>query len=372
MHKVPAFVTVFGLAVAGCGFSSVDPHSSVSISGRALDSAGKPLRNAHVLLVKQADIGEVIFGSILTVGTLSAICFAPDPPAICEKARTTTTDADGRYHFDVKGSDTQGSLGTEATLNVVFSGRSSKTSTTVSFSAKDNTVTVPDARLWDLSAAVSGAGHGIRLSWRPLARSAGAKASYSVQLYDSRNGSVLWTQPASGGRAEVDPRLLEDHRGAVAVSAGAELSGGSGTGAVRASYLSPRLPVTASAGAPPSRGRPCAAVVGTAPKVVKFGSPCAATDGDLSGPARLTGGDTVTGVVVDLGHVQPVDLVVARGFSGQLLVETSTDGTTYRTVATGFGQAYAVRPQGRPSARYVRLRSPAGLDESLASELSVW
>jgi hypothetical protein len=373
MRRVPALVTVFGLAVAGCGFSSVDPNSTVSVSGRALDASGKPLRNAHVLLVKQADIGEVIFGSILTVGTLSTICFAPAPPAICEKAHTTTTDSAGRYHFDIKGSDTQGSLGTEATMNVVFSGRSSKTSTTVSFAAKDNAVTVPDARLWDLAAAVSRRG-AIRLTWRPLSRSAGSKARYSAQLYDTKTGAVLWTQPASGGHTDIDPRLLEDRHGAVAVSAGAELSGGSGTARVRASYLSPRLPVTASAGAPPSRGRPCAAVTGTATAAVRVRTPCGSTDGDLGAPARLSGGgsETVSGVVVDLGRVRPIDLVVARGFSGQLLVETSTDGTTFSTVATGFGQAYAVKPAGRPSARYVRLRSPAGLDESLSSALSVW
>jgi hypothetical protein len=374
MRKVPALVTVFGLTVAGCGFSSVDPDSSVAISGRALDSSGKPLRNARVLLVKQADLGEVIFGSILTVGTLSAICFAPDPPAICEKARTTTTDADGRYHFEVKGSDTQGSLGTEATMNVVFSGRSAKTSTTVSFTAKENTVSVPDARLWDLAATASRGGGGIRLSWRPLSRSAGTKASYSAQLYDARTGSALWTQPASGGHAEIDPRLLEDLRGSVAVSAGTELTGGSGVADVRASYLSPRLPVAASAGAPPSRGRPCAAMTGSAPAVVRPRTPCGETDGDLTRPARLTasGQGTVSGVVVDLGRVRPVGLVVARGFSGQFLVETSTDGQAFTTVATGFGPAYAVRPSGAPGARYVRLRSPVGLDESLSAEVSVW
>jgi hypothetical protein len=373
MRRVPALVTVFGLAVAGCGFSSVDPDSSVSISGRALDSSGKPLGNAHVVLVRQADVGQVIFGSILAVGTLSTICFSPAPLAICEKVHTTTTDSDGRYHFDVKGSDTQGSLGTEATMNVVFSGRSSRTSTTVSFAARENDVTVPDARLWDLAAAVSRGGS-LRLSWRPLSRSAGSKATYSVQLYDTRTGAALWTQPASGGRAEIDPRLLEDRHGAVAVSAGAELPGGSGTATVRASYLSPQLPVTASAGAPPSRGRPCAAVTGTAPAPVRVRTPCGATDGDLGAPAGLTapGKEPVTGVVIDLGRARPVSLVVARGFSGQFLVETSTDGKTFVTVATGSGPAYSVKPSGRPGARYVRLHSPVGLDESLSAEVSVW
>jgi hypothetical protein len=370
-REVPAVVTVLGLAVAGCGFSSVDPNSPVSVSGRALDASGKPLSHAHVVLVRQADIGQVIFGSVLAVGTLSTICFAPDPPAICEKARTATTDADGRYHFEVKGSDTQGSLGTKATMNVVFSGRSSQTSTTVSFTAEDTSITVPDARLWDLAARVAGARDRIQLSWHPLPASAGSTTGYSVQLYDAHGGSVLWTQPASGGRADVDPRLLEDVRGTAAVSAGTELPGGSGAGKVRASYLSPRLPVPASAGAPPSRGRPCAPVVGPGATVEAFRA-CTETDGDLSRPARLSSRGTVTGAAIDLGTSRPVSLVVVRGFSGQFLVETSRDGKTWQSVATGFGAAYAVKPPGRLSARYLRVRSPTGLDESLSTEISVW
>jgi len=373
MRRVFVLATVLGLAAAGCGFSSVDPDSSVSISGRALEASGKPLAKTHVLLIRQADIGQVIFGSILTVGTLSTICFAPSPPAICDKARVATTDSDGRYHFEVKGSDTQGSLGTEATMNVVFSGRSSKTSTTVSFGAKDTSVTVPDARLWDLGAKASGGGQ-IAVSWRPLSKGAGANTSYSAQLYDADTGSVLWSQPASGRRTTIDPRLLEDRKGLVAVSATTELSGGDGVGKVRASYLSARLPVAPSAGVPVSRGRPCAGLAGSAPTRTKVTSPCGATDGNLTEPAGLTtgGAKTVSGVVVDLGRIRPVNLVVARGFGGQFLVEVSTDGTNFTTVATGSGQAYAVRPDGGPRARYVRLRSPVGLDESLSSEVSVW
>ncbi|RNM13036.1 hypothetical protein [Nocardioides pocheonensis] len=370
-REVPAVVTVLGLAVAGCGFSSVDPHSSVSVSGRALDASGKPLAHAHVVLVRQADIGQVIFGSVLAVGTLSTICFAPDPPAICEKARTATTDADGRYRFELKGSDTQGSLGTKATMNVVFSGRSSQTSTTVSFTTEDTSVTVPDARLWNLGARISAQPGRVRLSWRPLPAPAGKGTGYSVQLSDVRSGAALWTQPASGSRADVDPRLLEDVHGAAAVSAGTDLPGGSGAGKVRASYLSPRLPVPGRAVAPPSRGRPCAPVIGAAGTVGAFGA-CAETDGDLSRPAGLSGGGTVSGAAVDLGSPRALSLVVVRGFSGQFLVETSRDGTTWQSLATGFGSAYAVEPPGRTTARYLRVRSPTGLDESLSTEISVW
>ncbi len=357
-------------ALSACSFSSVDPDAEVHVSGRALDAAGKPLTNTKVLLLKQADIGEVVFGTVLAIGTLSTICLLPDAPAICDKARTATTDGDGRYTFDLKGEDTQGTLGTASTLNVVFSGPKAQGSTTVSFTAKEADIDLPDARLWKSDAKVSGA---IRLSWTPLPSAAGSKRSYSAQLFEANGRSALWSQPASGRRATIDPRILEDQRGSVAVGASSSLEGGSGGGKVRASYLSPRIPVRPSAGEPASRGRRCAAVTGTAPARDAAFSRCAATDGELASPARLAApdGTLVDGVAIDLGSPRRVDLVVVRGFAGQLLVETSADGKTFSTVATSSGST-AVEVPGSPRARYLRVRSPAGLDESLLAEVSVW
>lgn len=372
MRRVTAGLAVLALAATGCSFSTVKANATVHVSGRALDATGRPLAHARVLLFKQADIGEVVFGGALVLGSFSTVCFLPHPPAICEKAHTTTTDANGRYAFTITGADTQGSLGTEATLDVVFAGANGRTSTTVSFGAKADTVALPDARLWNLGAHVAQSSGTIDVSWSPLPGAAGGHVTYSAQLYGGQ-GTASWSQPASGGRASLDPRLLEDQAGTVAVGAGTELAGGSGTGTVRASYLSPRLAVHATAGAPPSRGRACAAVTGTAPVGHGAFTGCPATDGVFDRPARLSaGGKVVTGVVVDLGRARPVGLVVARGFSGQFLVEISTDGTSYRTVATEAGSANAFSIPGAPVARFVRLRSPSGLDESLASEVSVW
>ncbi|RNL61331.1 discoidin domain-containing protein [Nocardioides marmoriginsengisoli] len=364
-------MATLSLAATGCSFSTVDPDQSVRISGRALDAAGKPLAKTKVLLFKQADIGEVVFGSILAVGTLATICLVPDAPAICRKARTATTDADGRYAFDLKGSDTQGTLGTASTINVVFANR--RSSTTVSFIAKEGEVDLPDARLWNASPRVSQGGGDIRLSFAALPAAAGRKPTYSARLFEAKGQSALWTQPVSGTSGTVDARILEDQRGSVAAGADASLSGSSGAADVRGHYLSARIPVRATSGTPLSRGRRCAAVTGTAPAKDGAFSRCGATDGNLDQPARLRGkGGVVTGAVVDLGSVRPVDLVVARGFSGQVLVELSDDGRTYRTVATNSGFAVALDVPGGQRARYVRLRSPSGVDQSLSAELSVW
>jgi len=98
------------------------------------------------------------------------------------------------------------------------------------------------------------------------------------------------------------------------------------------------------------------------------------TDGDLTSLAGLkaAGKKVVTGAVIDLGSVRPIDLVVTRGFTGQFLVEVSTDGTTWQPVGSALGRTVAVDPPGTPSARFVRVRSATGVDQSLASEVSVW
>lgn len=373
MRRVSALVAALSVTAAGCSFSSVDPDASVSVSGRALNAAGKPLADTPVLLFKQADIGEVLFGTVLTVGSLGSVCLLPDAPSLCRKAKTARTDADGRYSFDLRGSDTQGTLGTKATMSVVFATKATG-STTVSFTAEEPEISLPDARLWKAAARVSQSSREIRLSYAALPGAAGQEPTYTASLFARSGQGALWTQPASGRTATIDPRILEDRPGAVAAGARATLAGGSGAGDLRVSFLSPRLEVRATAGAAPSRGRRCGAVTGTAPvKHAPLGT-CAATDGDLDRPAQLRapGGAVVTGAVIDRGTARPVSLVVARGLSGQFLVEVSADGTVWQTVATSSGAAAAIVPPGRPTARFVRLRSPAGLDESLLAEISVW
>lgn len=368
MRRLAAALLV--LLTTGCSFSQVDPDARVEVTGRVLDASGRPLAGARVLLLKQADLGEVVFGSVLAIGTLSTICYLPDPPALCRSAVRATADADGRYAFHLDGADTQGTLGTASTMNVVFSAATGAASTTVGFTVAKEEVRLPDARLWQSRVRVAADRSGIRLRWSRLP---GGGASYTAQAYGRDAPAALWSQPARGLRAGIDPRLLESRAGAVAVGAQQPLRGASGARTVVAHYLSRRVPVHVPVGTPASRGRPCAPVTGTAPVEHDRFSRCAATDGDLTAPAHLTarGQAVVTGVVVDLGRSRPVDLVVARGFAGQVLVELSADGTTYATRATASGTT-AIPVPGRPSARYVRLRSPAGLDESLSSEISVW
>lgn len=365
-----ALLSALSVAATGCGFSSVDPDADVRVSGTALTASGAPLADAQVLLFKQADLGEVIFGSVLAVGTLGTICLLPEAPALCDRAQRTTTDAQGRFSFDLTGEDTQGTLGTAATMNVVFSAGRGRTSTTISFTADAESVSLPPARLWNPDPKVTGGGP-VRLTWKPLRGS--GEVRYSAHLFDARGRSAIWTEAASGSSATLDARILEDRPGTAAVGASVELGAAEGAGEARVDYLSTRLPVRGGAGRPPSRGKRCAPVTGTGPVATGRYDRCGLTDGELDAPARLLGaGEVVTGGVVDLGARRPIDFVVARGFSGQLLLEVSDDGRAFRVVATGSGTAVALEPNAPTSARYVRLRSPSGVDQALGYEISVW
>jgi hypothetical protein len=376
MLKSLAVVLSGVLVLSGCHFSHVDANATVTISGSALDATGAPLAGAQVRVFTEADIADVVFGSILAIGTLGSICLLPDSPAICQRAHTTTTDADGHFTLQLKGSDTQGLVGTEATLDAVVAAKgSSATSpaTTLSFTVKDTTVQLPAARLWNAAPRVAQGGGHLTLTWQSLPAAYGTSASFAAQYFLSGQAVALWTQSASGGRSVADARVLEDVQATAAAGANTSLDG-VGTGTVHAHYLSARLPLKGTAGAPQSRHHACSAVMGTATITALAQPTCAATDGNLVQPAQLTGtnGAVVTGAVIDLGKAAPISLVVAHGIAGMTIVEVSTDGLHYREVGILTDSPAAVAPPGNPVARYVRVRAPSGLDESLLYEISVW
>ena len=373
MRKWAVFPVVLLLAAA-CDFSHVKADQTIVISGRALSATGQPLSGLDVHLYKEPDVGEVIVGSVLALGSLGAICLLPEAPAICDQGRTATTRGDGRFTFTVKGSDTQGLVGDAATLDVAFDdpdGGNLGASTTLRFEAQTTRVRLPAVRLWSARlhvAARPAAPPAYGMSWSRLPTADGSAASYSVQLLNPSDGLQWWSQPASGTRAHIDARIVEDQSADAAVTARARLHG---TDVI---YLSARRPAHAIAGAPPSRDRPCSAVTGTKRLRTFAQTHCAVTDGDFMSPARLTATNhkVVTGAVVDLGRPRRVSLVVVRGVAGSAVVEISTDGSNYRKVGTGSDSVLAVDVPGAPVARYVRIRSAGGLDESLLTEVSAW
>jgi len=376
MPKTLPIVMAAALVVTGCTFSKVDPKATVTISGSVLAANGSPVAGAQVRVFAESDLANLVFGGVLALGTLGSICLLPDAPTVCHRGHTATTGPDGRFTLKLKGSDTQGLIGTEATLDAVVAApeaTQSDPSTTLSFAVKATTVQLPAARLWDAGQRVAEAHGAISLTWKPLPADFGSDPSFSAQLFARDQAATLWSQAAKSGSTSIDARVLEDVDGSAAASARTILSG-VGTGSVHANYLSGRVPVKATAGAPPSRHRPCSAVIGAVDPTAKAQPTCGATDGDLAQPARLTGSnaEVVTGAVIDLGRAAPITFVVAHGIAGMTVVEVSTDGTHYRQVGILTDSPAALSPPGHPVARYVRVRAPSGLDESLLYEISVW
>jgi hypothetical protein len=377
MRKTFAVVSVLLLVITGCRFSDIKSDETVHISGRALSASGAPLAGVQVRLFKEADLFEAVTGIVLAIGSLGSVCLLPDAPAVCRQAHVATTDADGKYSFTLTGADVQGTLGTEATLDVVMSGPGANApSTAISFPARSATMHLPAVRLWRTTPHVVTGRDQVRMRWSPLPRSNGTDPAYFAQLFDQRRETPVWSQPAERTGGTIDARVLEGQSASAAATARAELDGATGTEDVRAVYLSSRVPLRAArAGVPPSRNDACFAVSGTSPPLKLTRQPtCGVTDGDLISAASLRAnrGANVTGVVVDLGRPRPVDLIVARGLAGQYVIELSTDGKNYLTVSTSTESPTAVEPAGQPVARYVRVRSPSGLGESLMTEISVW
>jgi len=355
------------LILAGCEISHVNPDQTVVISGRALTATGAPLSDVQVHLFKEVDFGEFVFGATAALGSLGTVCLLPSAPAICHKGFEATTSADGSYRFTIKGSDTQGMIRELSTLDLVFAdpkSASSPSTATLRFKAKTTSVQLPTARLWDSGLRVAEGRSTIDLSWHAL-----KGATYAVQLIDRAQGISLWMQPASGASAHVDARVLEDATADAAVTARVSLGND-----VNAVYLSRRGPVRPVSGAPPSRHAACSALTGTTHLVAAKQITCGATNGDLTTPSRLTAttGGAVTGVVVTLPQARPIALIVARGLTGSVLVEVSVNGTAWRRVSASSAATVAVQPAGRPQARFVRVRSVNGLDESTLTEVSVW
>jgi hypothetical protein len=356
---------------AACTFSPVKPDATVVITGRALSTTGAPLARASVHLYKEADIGEAIVGSALLLGSLGGICLLPGAPPVCHQGHSTTTDASGAYKFTLKGSDTQGLIGDESTLDLVVTAPKATAggpSTTLRFKVGSATKALPDARLWNAAVHATTAAGQVRLNWSALPPNSGSAAAYTTYLYSPGTATVVYSAPATAHPAAIDGRLLEDRDASAGIGAASTLSG------VHAYYSSASITVHPVVGAPPSRHQPCSAVTGTSTLATTPQTVCVVTDGDLAAPAGLvaTNGQPVTGAVVDLGHARAISLVVARGVTGATIVEISTDGRVYRQVGTAAGTTVVVTLTGRPVARYVRVRSPNGLDESRMAELSVW
>jgi hypothetical protein len=370
-----------GISLPGCGgFSKLDPGAAVHVSGRVLAPDGTPAKGARVLLFKESDIGEVAVGLTFAIGSLGVVCLTPLAPSVCADARKVTTGSDGAYSFDLHGGDTQGSIANASTFDLAalvpaVAGGGNVVST-VRFEIQRAELTVPDLRVWAAPPDVSTATPEPSVRWPALPGDGyGASPQYTVRWLDGAGQHAVWAVGNATSGVHADARVLEDRSGTVEVDADTSMPGPDTD--FRFTYSSQPVAFRGPAGAPPSRGSPCYAYGGDGKPVAL--SPCRLTDGDLFSAGGLQTG-TCSGCTapahsaayIDLGRVRPVSLVTVRGGASFMLVEGSNDGQSWVQIGNGSGALFAVTPRAGNQARYVRVRSSAGLDLSGLTEVSVW
>lgn len=382
MRRGKALLAVgMALAVlAGCTRSRISSGATVTVSGSVVTASGAPVPGAKVALVKEADLGEVLGGLTLALGTLGLSCLVAHQPSFCARARRATADGAGSFSYTLTGADTQGSIGNADTLDVTAVGASEAAagSATVAFTVQTATLALPALHLWGAAPSLTAAGGGRaadRVSWPDLPASIGGHVSYGVRFLDGSPGSGGgddWVVSGARSGTAVDDRVLEDRSGSVEVDASTSRPGPHTT--LRFTYRTSTVPFHGP-GAPPSRGAACLVQAGSgAPASLR---PCPLTDGNLSTPTAL-GASPCTGctpaapdaAIIDLGKARAVSLVVVRGATAELAVEGSNDLSTWSALGSLDAEPAALAVSG--SARYVRVRSQSGLGLGGLAEVSVW
>ena len=215
----------------------------------------------------------------------------------------------------------------------------------------------PKLPLWLTAPTVTVTGDGIRATWEQIDPDVfeDGEVRYSLAFLDGRRAPV-WRVGLARPDQLLDPRVLEDTQGSVAVAVRGQVTVGETV--YHRTIAAPQPRFEGPAGPPPSRNAPCQ--IDDAPS----GGSCWLTDGDLV----MTGPSPVTSVVITVPDLR-ADLLVLRGCPG-CNVEVSGDGTAWRSVTPDHQTGLAVLPPTTP-VRLVRVRAEMGQLQR-ASELSVW
>ena len=215
--KRPSYMLL--LMLASCTSSKLDSNATVNISGAARAQGGTPLAGASVVFYKQLDVGEVLTTALELTSSLGTVCLLNPSATSCAGVRTATTDAQGNFSFSLKGSDTQGTLGSASTLDVSVAdaaqaGESAGATTTEQFQDQVSNLKLNDLRIWHPSTAFAVTGASVSLTFDSFPY---AMATAGV-TFQSNKGVPVWSQSAASGAA-IDARLLEDTQGTVMVTA---------------------------------------------------------------------------------------------------------------------------------------------------------
>lgn len=355
---------VAAVLLAACGFeqSKIDPEAVVTISGKILDSAGHPLANSKVALLRGVDEVTQIRDFVSAAGTIGIVCLTDTPPVACQNALTRTDDA-GAYTFTIAGGVTQRLLGEAATMAVVVRAPAGSSevggpAVAAAFKVQTTTLKLPDLHIWDPKVEHDFGNATDSWNWPKLPSGDGGSPTYGLEFADRYGWSWWLTGPTRSGKT-IDVRIFEDLNGVSDLAAEAK---GTATGtAVAFNYVSGSVAFRGTSGPPASRGALCAPLANGG---VGTFSPCWLTSGNLGDQtSHFYGGN---GVVIDLGRETAISLVVAKGCSGRCSLALSADLATWSD-AGGLSGEYATAPITRNSAaRYVRITGSTGYLRQIA------
>jgi hypothetical protein len=334
--------------IAGCTASKVARNATITVHGTALAADGRPLAGAKVVLVKEADLGEALFGLTLFAATLGTACLVDPAPAICGKAHRTTAADDGSYSLILTGRDTQGLVGNASTFHLSVGMGDRGPTVSARFQIQGTDIAVPPLQLWAPKVDVT-TNRTFRTDWIHH----DAAAVERLVFFDTPAGNTVWIAEGKPPLS-LDPRIVEDGQGALAVDSDTKVDKNATT--FELTHQSAMVDYAGSAGPPPSRNAACTP------------SPCALTDGNLGPPP--TGLGAATEVSVDLGVSRVPALIVVRGCPGDCKVDTSPDGTAWTVVGSSGEPFFEITPVTAPPIRYVRVSSTSALDR--LAEVSVW
>ncbi len=329
------------------------PADGIPIRGRVLDDRGRPVSRARLQIATSGNFAETFARAMLPRGS--------DPYG------WGVTDGSGRYTVYLKPGARSYTLGVSwvpgvtVTAHVAFTGRAQR---------------LPDLVVWAPDLSWEG-GHVRRVTFGSPPRAVGSLQGADLRVVEDTDGlaqaAVLLRNVSSG--VTFDVRVLEDREWVVALTirVGAKRLG-EVTYDVRTSMTGTDEPA--------SRGKPCVEYDDRGRAVT--GDPCALTDGDLSTRWQPTVSDSSCGasrcdraVAVDLGSVKPIAFVVVRvcdPFFDQ--VESSADGRHWTTLVRKDTFVHddddVCSAVVSTSARYVRVRGPAGGFYTRRTEISVF
>lgn len=353
-----------------CNPSQVDAGADVTLSGRILGPGGSPVAT-RVLLTSEPGLGDLLGGTFFTLLSFGTLCLAESPPEPCgvlfDEGHTTNSGPDGAWSLSLKGSDSRSFFGSAKVLRL-WAGEPSGASASMAFRVQTEDLDLGTLKLWEPDLSVGGD----RAEWSPAPDDLGTGSGYRL-VFETAAGEHLWAVDAPGTSVRFDPRLVEDSSGTARVTAARD---GVAMGTtVDYSYRSAGRPFSGSAGAPPSRGKPCS-VLGEGVPSQPLG-PCPVTDGNLtrasvpvpSPAAGSTASPAASWLQIDLGRPARLSLVVVRGCSCP--VEASADGVRWESVGSGEGPDFAFEAGSRTPFRYVRVGGQGALLSSIR-EVSVW